>query len=359
MTPTPSKETAPAGRGPLRVYLAVGILFSLAAAWLLLLTTPDARDDERAFTAAAECGAPGRGDSDCLRTVKAVINRTEKETMSETPSYWLYITEADGTSTRTRIEGRPERLPATRPGTDIEVTYWRDQIRYVDFASDRRYTNADPRGTFRMPLTIGLTVGIFGAMLLTAAAATAWSSRRSPRAFPWQVGLTVSGGTFLVVFGAMAAWNSDDIGDALRLTGLAGLVVLAVCALAALFLHRRHRGDDTIALRPSVLSEEVCLPGLIMGEVPYAGDAGYLIAGPGVLATTPDPTGASHRKAAPCTLTPLRVRPPYLTDPAGRPDYDGRAVVVECEDNGVPVLVVARRRDAPAVLGALGPARAE
>ncbi|WP_143663731.1 hypothetical protein [Streptomyces sp. rh34] len=355
MTPIPSHEAAPARRGPVRAYLAAGVLFSLVTAWLLLLTTPQARDDERAFTTATACTAPGGGDPACLRTVTAVIDRAEKETMRKTPSYWLHLTEADGTSTRTRIESDLERLPAARPGATIEVTYWQDQIRYVAFGPDRRYTNADPREAFRMPLAIGLLLGILGAMFLTAAAATAWSGRRSPRAFPWQVGLTVTGGTFLSLFGALAAWSSDNIGDALQLTALAGAVVLAACALAALFLHRRHRGDDTIALRSSVLTEETCFPGLIMGEVPYAGNAGYLVAGPGVLATTPDPTGAFHRRTAPRALAPLRVRPPYLTDPPGRPDYDGRAVVVECEDNGVPVLVVTRKRDAPAVLGALGP----
>ncbi|MEU4176882.1 hypothetical protein [Streptomyces sp. NPDC026589] len=359
MTPTPNHEAAPARRGSTPAYLAAGALFSLVAAWLLLLTTPDARDDERAFTAAPACTAPGGADSDCLRSVAAVLDRTEKEPGHKTPTYWLYLTEADGTSTRTRIESNLERLPAARPGASIDVTYWQDQIRYVDFGPDRHYTNADPRESFRLPLAIGLLLGMFGAMLLTAAAATSWSSRRSPRAFPWQVGLTVTGGTFLTLFGAMAAWNSDDIGDALQLTGVACGVVLGLCALIAPFLHRRHRGDDTIALEPSALTEEARFPGLIMGEVPYAGQAGYLVAGPGVLATTPDPTGAFHRKAAPRTLTPLRVRPPYLTDPAGRPDYDGRAVVVECEDNGVPVLVVTRKKDAPAVLGALGPVPGE
>ncbi|MFF0505603.1 hypothetical protein ACFYUH_18645 [Streptomyces fimicarius] len=361
MTTTPSDKTAPAHRGPTRAYLTVGILFSLVAAWLLLLTAPGARDDERAFTTASECtAAAGRGASDCLRTVKAVIDRTEQETMRKTPSYWLYITEADGTSTRTRIDGNPDLTPAARPGAAVDVTYWQDRIRYVGFGSDRHYTNADPRGAFRIPLVVGLVVGIFGAMLLASAAATAWSGRRSLKAFPWQVGLIVTGGTSLILFGAVAPWLSNDIGKALRLTGLAGLVVLALCALAVPFLRRRNRGgDDTIALRPSVLTEERCFPGLIMGEVPYASSAGYLIAGPGLLATTPDPTGVFHRKPAPRTLTPLRLRPPYLTDPTGRPDYDGRAVVLECEDNGVPVLVVTRKKDAPAVLGALGPVRAE
>ncbi|MFG3404259.1 hypothetical protein [Streptomyces sp. NPDC048142] len=123
MTPTPSHEAAPARRGPISAYLAAGVLFSLVAAWLLLLTTPSAREHERAFTTATACTDPREGDSDCLRTVKAVIDRTEKETMRKTPSYWLYITEADGTSTRTRIESNPERLPAARPRAAVEVTY--------------------------------------------------------------------------------------------------------------------------------------------------------------------------------------------------------------------------------------------
>ncbi|MFJ9885846.1 hypothetical protein ACIQRW_08290 [Streptomyces sp. NPDC091287] len=110
-----------------------------------------------------------------------MLDRTEKETGRKTPSYWLYLTEADGTSTRTRIESNLERLPAARPGANIEVTYWQDQIRYVDFGPDRRYTNADPRESFRMPLAIGLLLGVLGAMFLTAAA---WRSRRPPGRSP-------------------------------------------------------------------------------------------------------------------------------------------------------------------------------
>ncbi|MFD8590332.1 hypothetical protein ACFV1B_12430 [Streptomyces sp. NPDC059637] len=45
--------------------------------------------------------------------------------------------------------------------------------------------------------------------------------------------------------------------------------------------------------------------------------------------------------------------------PTGSPDHGGRAPVLECEDNGVPVLVVTRREDMPLVLGALRPAPSE
>ncbi|WP_408053931.1 hypothetical protein [Streptomyces sp. CMC78] len=366
MTPPPppptSNDLSARRRSGVRPGLILGSAFTLVAAWLLLVTTPGSHAEERDFRAAVACPTPhnARSGSDCLRTVPAVIDRTEKVTRSKTASYWLYITEADGTATRTRVNGSPREHPGATAGENIEATYWRGQIRYVDLASGRHHTNADPRRSYRIPLTLGLGLGLYGAAFLAGAAAMVRAMRRSVKAHSWQAGLTITGGTVLAAFGALAPWLTDSIAEALQLTGLATVVVLALCALAVPFLRRRNRGgDDTIALRPSVLTEERCFPGLIMGEVPYASGAGYLIAGPGLLATTPDPTGVFHRKPAPRTLTPLRLRPPYLTDPAGRPDYDGRAVVLECEDNGVPVLVVTRKKDAPAVLGALGPVPAE
>ncbi len=362
MTPPPptSNDLSARRRSGVRPGLILGSAFTLVAAWLLLVTTPGSHAEERAFRAAVECPTPHDAGSDCLHTVPAVIDRTEKVTRSKSASYWLYITEADGTATRTRINGSPREHPGARAGESVEVTYWRGQIRYADLASERHRTNADPRGSYRIPLTLGLGLGLYGAAFLAGAAAMVRAMRRSVKAHSWQAGLTITGGTVLAAFGALAPWLTDGIAEALQLTGLAAVVVLALCALAVPFLRRRNRGGvDTIVLRPSVLTEELCFPGLIMGEVPYASGAGYLIAGPGLLATTPAPTGAFHRRTAARTLTPLRLRPPYLTDPAGRPDYDGRAVVLECEDNGVPVLVITRKKDAPAVLGALGPVRAE
>ncbi|WP_143660111.1 hypothetical protein [Streptomyces sp. WZ.A104] len=356
MTPTQSSEPSPRRRPTTRPALVVGTLLALVSAWLLLVTTPGARDKEHAFTTAAACPATGDAHKgDCLRTVNAVIDRTEKETGRKTSSYWLYVTEPDGSSTRTRIDGSPRQEPGARPGASVEVTYWRDQIRYVDFPTARRYTNADPRGDYRIPLTFGLGLGLYGAMFLAGAAAMAWGTRRSPKAYPWQVGLTFTGGLLLTALGAAAPWPTDSIGEALQLTALGGLVILAGCALAVPFLRRRGRRDDTIALKPYVLTGQECVPGVIMGEVPYAGTAGFLAAAPGSLATTPDPTGAFHRKETPRTLTPLRLRPPYSADPAGRPDFDGRAVVLECEDGGVPVLIVTRKKDMPKVLASLPP----
>ncbi|MEW2065871.1 hypothetical protein [Streptomyces sp. NPDC007346] len=76
--------------------------------------------------------------------------------------------------------------------------------------------------------------------------------------------------------------------------------------------------------------------------------------GPVILATTLDPTGVFHRKEVPSTLAPLRLRPPYRTGNPEGPAVDSRSLVLECEDGGVRVLVVARRKGMPVVLGALG-----
>lgn len=78
---------------------------------------------------------------------------------------------------------------------------------------------------------------------------------------------------------------------------------------------------------------------------------GYLVAGPGLLAATPDPAGRFARRPVPRTLTALRVRPPYWTDPGPRPAPESQ--VVECRDGATPVYVVTEPAYMPQVLGAL------
>lgn len=78
----------------------------------------------------------------------------------------------------------------------------------------------------------------------------------------------------------------------------------------------------------------------------------YLLAAPGSLMVTPDPKGAVARRAVLPSLTPLWVRPPSWTDPGGS-TYPAKTLVLECEDRGVPVLIVTAEKDMPWVLGAL------
>ncbi|MFE7481775.1 hypothetical protein [Streptomyces sp. NPDC057552] len=370
MTPKRNVPPIPKLRMAMLGTLAVAGVCMLIAVWLILVTTPGAQAEERAFKEATSCSS-SRGDArgnardgqagndDCLRTVPAVIDSLDK-IEGRSPNFWLNITEADGTSTRTRLAGTPAHRTVAHPGAEIEVTYWRGQIRYVDFESVRRSTKADVRGDYRLPLTSGLGLGAFGVMIASSALVTLWTGRRSPRVYTWQTNLALTGGLCLTVAGAVAPWPTHDIGGALHLLGLSTLVVLAGCAVAAPILWWRNRGDDTIAMEPAVLTEKKVVTGAILGDVPYASNAYSvssvsLIAAPGSLETALDPVSLFHHKKIPNTLTPLRLRPPYLTDPPGRPDYRGRAVVLECEDGGVPVLIVTEKKDMPVVLGALGP----
>lgn len=199
----------------MRAGAAMSSVCVLVAALLLLVGMRGALDEERAFRAAVGCtpagGAGGGNESDCLRSVGARIERTEPETGRKTPSYWMYLTEADGTSSRTRVPGSPREHPTARVGDSVKVTYWREQIRYVDFGSARRYTTADPRGDYRVFLGWGLVAGFQG---LTYLWCWYWYAARlfrvSVRAYPWQFGVPLMGGFCLTVVGAVAPWPTDS-----------------------------------------------------------------------------------------------------------------------------------------------------
>ncbi|WP_158791179.1 hypothetical protein [Streptomyces sp. NRRL WC-3549] len=351
--PTPSTPLSPKERAASVFAAVVGCACVLTAAFLLLVPMPRALDDERAFREAVACAPDDGGKAgDCLWTIAARVDRTEKVQRKKSPSFWVYVTEPDGASTRTRLDGRAEDVPAAGPGKTVRVTYWRDQIRYVDLGSARRYTTADPRGDYRLYCTWGFALGLYSLVHLWL---WLWATRfahLSRRAYPWQAGVPTAGGLALAAIGAFAPWPTDSPGEALLVVGVCTPVVVLGCAVAGLIVARRQRGDDTIRLTPSAPEEERRFPGMVVGEVPYQGRGGWLVAGPGLLASTPDPTGAAFRREVPRGLRPVRVRPRYRLDP-DLPDYEGKAVVLECEDDGVPVLVVTRKKTMPWVLGAL------
>jgi hypothetical protein len=319
----------------MRVTAVFSCLCLLVAAWLLLVTMRGALDGEQAFRAAVACApgshpSPDGGADDCLRTVSARIDRTEAVEGRKSSSFWMYLTAADAA------------------GPDA-----------ADSDPVRRYTTADPRGDYKLFMAWGLAFGFQGVGYLWGWFWYWWADRSRAaarmriRAYAWQFIVPFMGAFCLTAVGAVAPWPTAGPGAAFRLVGVCGVVVLAVCALVGLAVWWRQRDDDTIALTPSVPDTEQHFPGVILGEVPYAGRGGHLVAGPAGLATARDwPVASAHREV-PRTLTPIRVRPPYWTDPAGRPDYDGRVVVLECEDDGVPVLIATRRKKMPWVLGAV------
>ncbi|WP_328492152.1 hypothetical protein OHS59_04885 [Streptomyces sp. NBC_00414] len=355
----------PRNRGQRIGAAAVASVCASAAAWLLLISTPAAIGEGNAFKNASRCASEGdvsvdgvSGDDaasgDCLRTVSARVDRTEHVQGRKTPSYRLYVVEADGDKGSATLGGDPSRRPVASRGADVAVTYWRGQIRYVDLAGGRKYTHADPRDDYKVVAAPGLAIGLYGTGFLWCWFWMTLHSRVAKRARPWEIGLPFVAGVGLTVVGGFAPWATDDMGAALLLVGRATAVVAGACAVAAVFLRRRGRGDETIDVTPSVPTEEQHFPGRILGEVPYAEHGTHLMAADGYLATTAGHSGVAHRRVVPRTLTPLRVRHPYWSDPSP-PDLRGGARVLECEDDGVPVLVVTHRAHMPWVVGALTP----
>ncbi|MFI6345078.1 hypothetical protein [Streptomyces sp. NPDC050560] len=343
----------PASRGAKRAALVLAVACLLAAAGLLAIGVPGALADEHAFRTASPCAA-GRGgrDGDCLWTTGARIDHVRRETAKRSPVFWVYVVESDGHATRTSLRGTPSQVPGARPGARIEVTYWRGQIRTVDLGQGPRYTKADPREDHRPLLAAALGLLPFAPVLWWG---WYWVGRRprSRRAGAWQLVVPLFGGLSLMLLGPLAALSTPSVGRAFAVFGAAAAAVALVCAVVALFLRWRQRGDDTIALAPAALTGERHFAGAVLGDVPYAGGGGTLVVAPGYLATTPDPTAAAFRNEAPGTLRALRVRPLYWTDPQGRPDFRGRGLVLECEDAGTAVLIATHRKHMPLVLGAL------
>ncbi|NSL43718.1 hypothetical protein [Streptomyces sp. 8P21H-1] len=230
--------------------------------------------------------------------------------------YRLYVVRADGDTGRATLGGSPPEPPLASSGADVHVTYWRGQIRYVDFGSGREYTRADPRDDYKLLAACGLAIGLYGTDFLWCGYWRTRHARTARRMRAWQIALPFVASGCLALLGGFAPWVTDDMGAALRLVGQGTAAVAAGCLPVALFLRRRPPGDDTVTVRPSVPVGERRFPGQILGEVPHAGQGTHLLAADGRLMTTPGHAGAAFRRAVPPTLTPLRVRHPYWTDPS-------------------------------------------
>ncbi|MBD0745961.1 hypothetical protein [Streptomyces sp. CBMA152] len=358
----PSRTTdgspRPRNRGGLIYSATLGVAFALIAAWLLLVNMPRALDSERDFRAAVDCPAQSQAqsrseppsDEDCLRSVPAHVDHT-RDARRKTPTYWMYVKLADGTTDRARLEGSPGDLA----GKQVHVRYWRGQIRAVHFADGWQSAYAEPIGNWRPFAAWGLGLGVFSTGFLWSAYWWARRSGSSPRANPWQVALPPAAALCVGGFAAVLAMLAGSVQDALLGTAGAVVVGLVACLLTGFVLARRGTEDDTVEVAPVVpgTGEEI-FPGVVLGDVPYrAGNGGgFLVTGPGLFATTPDPTGAFARTSVPRTLVPQRVRRPYWTDPGGG-DYPAETLVVECRDGETQVLVVTEKKNVGRVLGAL------
>ncbi|MFI6470388.1 hypothetical protein ACIBL5_09075 [Streptomyces sp. NPDC050516] len=361
----------------------IGAVLVLVAGWLLLATVPRALDEDRAFASSADCPV-AEVSTECRYTVAATVTSAAADHKHRSTYYWLGLGHvqdgpgalpgrlksgplrgssarsgsvrsgsvtgaAEAATRRVKMEGRTPVFAAVRPGAPLQLTYWHGEIRYVEFQGLRQYTAADPRGGYRLPLAAALVLLSVGGACLRSA--YCWVRRADPAAHePWRLTVPLASVLLISCFAFGTPWVTGGVPTALLLTAVGAVPVLA----GAVWLARRHhrRTTDTIKVTPLVPLGEACFPGTILGEVPYSHEGfGHLVAAPGLLAATPDPAGRFARRPVPRTLTAVRVRPPYWTDPGPRPAPG--AQVVECRDGATPVYVVTEQRYTAWVLGAL------
>ncbi|MFJ8310062.1 MULTISPECIES: hypothetical protein [unclassified Streptomyces] len=348
--PAPQRRNRPAAL----VAAVLGAALVLGAGWLFLVTVPRALDDERAFTSAAGCPV-ARVSAECRHSVAATVTSVVADHKHRSTYYWLGFDPVPNgpeaaSPLRVKMDGRTPVFAAVQPGAMAQLTYWQGEIRYVEYRDLRQYTSADPRGGYRLPFAAALVLLFVGGAALRGAH---WWSRRAtepPAHEPWRLTVPLASALLLACCAFGTPWVAGGVPTALLLTAAGAVPVLA----GAAWLTRRHRRrtTDTIRVTPLLPGGRECFPGRVLGEVPYSHEGfGYLVAAPGLLASTPDPTGHLARHPVPRTLTPVRVRPPYWTDPGPRPAPGSQ--VVECRDGSTPVYVVTEQRYTAWVLGAL------
>ncbi|MCC3775249.1 hypothetical protein [Streptomyces sp. UNOB3_S3] len=234
--------------------------------------------------------------------------------------------------------------------------YWNGEIRAFDFRGERQYAEADPTDDFRVPTAIGLVATPLSLAFLWSAYWLARRSAKSPRRTPWQTSVPNLAAFGIAAAGAPFGYFQDTMEGALRWTGYVAVPIVTVAAAVMVWnvFRDRRKETDTVEVVPLIPTREKVFVGVITGDVPYSKEGFHtLVAGPGLLATTVDPTGHVLRTTVPGTLVVERVRPVYRTDPSIY--RENVALVAECRDGDKRVLILAAAEHMGWVLGALLP----
>ncbi len=251
--------TAHAQRRSTLVTAVAGAVCAIAAAYLLLVTVPGARAEQRAFKAAHPCRSDAVSKK-CLRPAAATVNGTETVTSGKSVQRWLSVTEDDGTRHRILMAGRPSVVGKVKPGDRVTVTHWHHKSRFVDFHNRRQPTDDDPRGGYRLPYAIALGLMPVAAGFLWAAYRFGRRSADSPRRSLRQIALPSAAALLLGVLGAATPWFLHSVWTPLLITGAGTAALLTWAVLAA--RRDRPRKDGTGAAAARVPGgEEVLAPG--------------------------------------------------------------------------------------------------
>ncbi|MBT2413321.1 hypothetical protein J7I94_22615 [Streptomyces sp. ISL-12] len=344
------------------VSAALGLILVLVSA-RLFTTVPDRQAEERAYTAASACpaGTSGTRADDCLMAVPARVERKEHEATRGRGKDWLHVV-VSGSDTARRIRMDDAGGPVYRsvePGDRVTVTYWRGEIRGVGADGLTQATRATPVDGWRTPMGIGLALLPMGLMFLWNGWWLRYRHRpgTSPARYVWSVSAAWVAAVLLGAWAFFASGTGSGVPDVL-LAAVYGVLPAAVLSGLLMWAMRRRlrRANDTGDVVPVPPAGRRVVPASVRGNVPYAVDGyGLLVVGDGRPSATPDPGGRVGLRELAGTLTVAGVRGFRIGEDPEQwfQAYKWNGVAIECRDGDETVLIAAKRRDAPVILGAL------
>ncbi|RII19726.1 hypothetical protein DSC45_06920 [Streptomyces sp. YIM 130001] len=342
-------------------------LLSLLVGGVLFAQIPGALAESRTYADTPVCRTAdeARSGSSCVAKVPADVEHTERRTGGKSTQYWLHVRELGPDRTGSREDGRVRmRLrqnspayAAARTGDRVTLSYWKGEVRAVDFGTVTLETWSSPANDWRLPAGVGLLVTPFGLFML-------WTSWWYRNRYPYQKSVSPGPAVLATVtllgagmLGLAGSMTTDTVQQTFALAGFA----VPACAVLSLPIawwkvrqaRREASRRSVVPVRPS---ERRCVRAGVYGQVPYSVPGfDHLLLGEGPRpAVTADPAGRVSLWPLPETLTVWEVRAFRPGDPEHWPGiYQQNGVVIECRDGAQVVLIGSRRRDASLILGAL------
>ncbi|GGS52158.1 hypothetical protein GCM10010206_12410 [Streptomyces cinerochromogenes] len=332
------------------------LVLLLAGAALAGSFVPDATAYERAWRAAQPCPAAGArtgaSSHDCLRTVGAVIARTEARRPKRRS--WLYF--ADGRPL-TRLGVSSEAAGAFEKGDRVELTVWRGEV--MEVAGERYvwHEHVTTGGSVAVAAAgLALAAGFPGAqLLLRLRGRRRPADEVPPSALPYGVALAGTGAWLLPL---CYRHPTSLLASAGSLTWLAA----GSAATAALFAWAWHATRIRAPLAPAARRPpeegDVFVSARFLEDTDYNphGFGTYIVLGGGEPAVVPHPGpgrfAARRIPAERLTVTTVRRARGTEGDTVPR-DWH----IAELDDAGTPVRLTAAPDDLALVLGALEEAR--
>ncbi|MES4890395.1 hypothetical protein [Streptomyces sp. NPDC096012] len=349
------------GRRDRAVPLGAGVLLLLllAAAALVASCVADATKDERAWRAAVPCpaGAPASGSDDCLRTLPAVVERTEVHGPRQRGR--LYFS---GGRPLAELAVSYEAARAFEAGDPVELTVWRGEVMKVAGAHHVWHEHVVTGGSVAvLAAGLALAAGFPGAqVLLRLRGRRRPDDEVLPSALPY-AGALAGTGAWLLPLCYRHPTTLFGSGYSVTWLSVGSLVTLGLFAGAWRATRIRAPGLRTpvhpAAPRPPS-DGEVFVPARFLEDTAYNphGFGTHIVLGEGGPAVTPHP-GPGRFAARRIPVERLTVKTVRRVRGADGDTVPRGWHIAELDDAGTPVRLAAAPDDLARLLRALVPAR--